>query len=165
MSVSTQPNAQFSFQKSNVDNSCRKTCKIRYYIFEVLANFIVSLLSRIADGFQYMLQLAECVSIFALVGIPIGSTICAAELKICGITSKIKKYLSVIKKKRKKLHKIVLLANTKSNTIEVLLSKALIDSYIVHYKLALVNNALTEYNQMKEKMKKEILWNILFKHG
>ena len=34
MWVQTQPNSQPSFQKLNVDNSCRKTCKIRYYIFE-----------------------------------------------------------------------------------------------------------------------------------
>ena len=42
------------WQKLNVDNSCQKTRKIRYYIFGVLPNFIVSLyfvsnvLSRIA---------------------------------------------------------------------------------------------------------------------
>ena len=55
MWVQTQPNSQSSFQKLNVDNSCQKTRKIRYYIFEVLPNFIVSLyfvpniLSRIVD--------------------------------------------------------------------------------------------------------------------
>ena len=43
MWVQTQPNAQSSFQKLNVDNSCQKTRKIRYYIFETLPNFIVSL--------------------------------------------------------------------------------------------------------------------------
>ena len=41
----TQPNSQSSFLKLNVDNSCQKTRKIRYYIFEVLPNFIVSLYS------------------------------------------------------------------------------------------------------------------------
>ena len=43
MQVQTQPNAQSSFQKLNVDNSCQKIRKIRYYIFEVLPNSIVSL--------------------------------------------------------------------------------------------------------------------------
>ena len=53
--VQTQPNAQPSFQKLNVNNSFQKTRKIRYYIFEVLSNFIVSIyfvpniLSRIVD--------------------------------------------------------------------------------------------------------------------
>ena len=55
MWVETQPSAQSSFQKLNVDNSCQKTRKIRYFIFEVLPDFIVSLyfvpniLSRIVD--------------------------------------------------------------------------------------------------------------------
>ena len=39
--VETQPSAKSSFQKLNVDNSCQKTRKIRYYIFEVLSNFTV----------------------------------------------------------------------------------------------------------------------------
>ena len=43
MWVQTQPNAQSSFQKVNVDNSCQKARKIRYYFFEVLANSIVCL--------------------------------------------------------------------------------------------------------------------------
>ena len=43
MWVQTQPNVQSSFQKLNVENSCQKTHKTRYYIFEVLPNFIVSL--------------------------------------------------------------------------------------------------------------------------
>ena len=43
MWVETQPSAQSSFQKLNVDNSCQKTRKIRYYIFEVLSNFTVFL--------------------------------------------------------------------------------------------------------------------------
>ena len=34
-------NAQSSFQKLNVDNSCQKTRKIRYCILEVLSNFNV----------------------------------------------------------------------------------------------------------------------------
>ena len=39
--VETQPSVQSPFQKLNVDNSCQKTRKIRYYIFEVLSNFTV----------------------------------------------------------------------------------------------------------------------------
>ena len=42
MWVETQPSAQSSFQKLNVDNSCQKTRKIRYYIFEALPNFTLS---------------------------------------------------------------------------------------------------------------------------
>ena len=47
----------------------------------------------------------------------------------------------------------MLLAKAKSDTIEVLISKALIDSYINHDELFLVNNVLRQYNEMKEEIK------------
>ena len=65
-----------------------------------------------------------CISIsdFAsLVGIPIGIMISAIGLKICATTAAIKKYKSIIKKNKKKLDKIVLLAKSKLNSIEVLI--------------------------------------------
>ena len=43
MWVEAQPSAQSSLQNLNVDNSCQKTRKIRYYIFEVLCSFAVFL--------------------------------------------------------------------------------------------------------------------------
>ena len=39
MELEMQRSAQSSFQKLDVDNSCQKTCKIRYYIFEPLSKF------------------------------------------------------------------------------------------------------------------------------
>ena len=43
----------------------------------------------------------------------------------------------------------MLLGKDKLNTIEVLISKALVDSYISHDEFNLVNNVLREYNEMK----------------
>ena len=63
----------------------------------------------------------------SLVGVPIGIKSSAVALKICAITTGIKKYYSIIKKKRKKQDKIVLLAKTKLNAIKILISKALIN--------------------------------------
>ena len=67
-----------------------------------------------------------------LVGIPIGTTSSAIGLKICAITAAIKKYKSIIKKNKQKHKKTVLLAKSKLNSIEVLISKAVIDSVISH---------------------------------
>ena len=78
--------------------------------------------------------IADCISISAftsLVGIPIVAS-SAMGLKIYTITAAIKKYKSIFKKKKKKHDKIVLLAKSKLNSIEVLLPKALIDSVISH---------------------------------
>ena len=86
-----------------------------------------------------------CISISAfvsLLGIPIGITNSAIGLKICAITVGIKKFKSIIKKKKKKHDKIVLLAKSKLNSIEVLISKALINSVISHDEFVLMNYIL-----------------------
>ena len=44
------------------------------------------------------------------IGIPIRTTSSAIGLKICAITAGIKRYKSIVKKKKKKHNKIVLLA-------------------------------------------------------
>ena len=78
------------------------------------------------------------ISVFGLLaGIPTGNTntSSAAELKMCAITAVIKKYKPYIKIKRKK--RLVRLAK-KGNAIEVLIFKALIDSYISHEKFVSV---------------------------
>ena len=69
------------------------------------------------------------------------------------LTAAIKKYQSIIKKKKKKDDKIVLSAKTKLNSIEVLISKALIDLNISHDEFVLVNNVLKEFDDMKEEIK------------
>ena len=97
-----------------------------------------------------------CISISdftSLIGIPTGITSSAAGLKICAIAAGIKKYKSIIKKKKKKHDKTVLLATSKLNSIEALISKALINSVISHDEFVLINNVLKEYNKMKEEIK------------
>ena len=63
-----------------------------------------------------------------------------------------KKYKLIIKWKKKKHDEIVLLEKAKLNTIEVLISKSLIDSFMAHGEFVSVNNALREYNKMKEEI-------------
>ena len=46
-----------------------------------------------------------------------------------------------------------MLGKDKLNTIEVLISKALIDSYISHDEFVSVNNVLREYYEMKKEIK------------
>ena len=89
--------------------------------------------------------IARCASFstFAsLVGISIGITISAIGLNFCAINAVIQKSKSIIKKKNKKHDKIVLLAKSILNSMEVLSSKALIDSVISHDEFALKNNKI-----------------------
>ena len=71
----------------------------------------------------------------------------AIGIKTCAITAGVKKYKSIIKKKKNNHDKIVLLGKGKLNTIEVLISTILIDSYISHNGFVSVN-VLREYNEM-----------------
>ena len=93
----------------------------------------ITLSSRITGG--------VFISSFAsLLGISKGITSYVIGWKICEITAAIKKYESKINKKKKKHHKIVLLAKSKLNSKEVLISKALIDWVISHDEFVLINN-------------------------
>ena len=48
---------------------------------------------------------------------------------------------------------MVLLPNKMLNTLKVLVSKALIDLYVIYDEFLLINNALKQYDDMKEKIK------------
>ena len=86
-----------------------------------------------------------CISISAfvsLLGIPIGITRSATQLKICPETAGIKKHKTKTKKRKRSKIKKILLAKYKLNKIEVLISKSLIDSNISHGEFILINNVL-----------------------
>ena len=110
-----------------------KTCKYLNYVEHLLI-----LVSTVTD----------CVSTSAFVSLLCVSVGIASSAVLIKITAGIKKYMSIIKKK-KKHDTIVLLKKDKLSTIEVLLSKALIDSYISHDEHVSVNNVLREYNKIK----------------
>ena len=81
---------------------------------------------RVLNYISYSLivipMITGCVSISAsasLVKIPIGIASSAMRLETCVITARIKKYKPIIKEKIKKHDKIILLAKSKLNSIEV----------------------------------------------
>ena len=120
----------------------KKVCRVLNYIDHFL--IVISTITG-----------SVSISAFAsLVGIPIGITSSAIGLNICAITAGIKKYKLIIKKKKKKHDKKILLAKSKLNPIEGLISKVLIDSVISHDEFILINNVLKEYNEIKEETKK-----------
>ena len=92
-------------------------------------------------------------TISSLVDVPIGIASFTVRLKICAITAGIKKYKAIIKKKRIKCDKILLLGKAKLGTIEVVISKALIDSCISYDEFFSINNVSREYNKTKEDIK------------
>ena len=93
-----------------------------------------------------------CVSISAfawLVCVPVGIKSSAVGLKNCKITAEIKNCKSITKKQEKKQDNVLLLGKGKLNTIEFLISKALIDSHISLDESVSVNN-VRKYTEVKK---------------
>ena len=68
-------------------------------------------------------------------------------------TGIIKKLLSITRNKKKKHNKILTLAKSKLNSIEVLVSQALIDMEINHEEFLVILNHKDKYEKMKERLK------------
>ena len=93
--------------------------------------------------FQFLRLLVLLISVFAsLVCVPLGT-----QRKIFAITAGTKTDKLIIKKKKNNHDKIKLLGKDKLNTIEVLISKPLINSCVSHNKFTSVNNMLREYKK------------------
>ena len=133
----TEENISPEFRLKNIDETRN------YFLEEVKKNEVMSKkhqdVCTTVNYIEQFLVLAStitgCISISAsayLIGIPIGMTSSAVGFKICALTAGIKKCKSIIKKKKKKHDKIKVLAKSKLNSLEVLISKALIDSVISH---------------------------------
>ena len=89
----------------------------------------------------------------SLIGIPLGITSSTAGFKICASAAGNRKHKPIMKKNKKKHDKIVLLAKSKLNSIELLISKALMNSNISHDEFVLINNVLKEYYDIIEETK------------
>ena len=152
-----EENITQEFRLKNIDETRN------YFLEEIKKNELMSKKhKKICTTLNYIKHflilasiITRCVSIsaFSLIGIPIVIESSAVGLKICAITARIKKHKPIIKKRKKKHDKIVFLAKSKLSEIEVLISKALIDSVTSHDEFVLINNILKEYNEMKEEIK------------
>ena len=119
-----EENISQEFRLKNIDETRN------YLIEEINRNEFISkkhkkicaTINYIEDFLILDSAITGCVSVPAfssLVDIPVRVTSSAKELKICAITPGIKKYKSIIKKKKKKHNKMVLLAKSKLNKIEL----------------------------------------------
>ena len=84
---------------------------------------------------------------------PIGITNSEKGLKTCAVDAEIKNYQPISKKTKKKHDKIVLLAKSKLNSREVLISKALFNTNISRHGFVLINTVLKESDDMKKEIK------------
>ena len=88
-----------------------------------------------------------------VVGIPVGLAGASLTVVFSLTTGIVKKLLNVTRKKKKKHNKIVMAAKSKLNSIETLMSQALIDLDISHEEFETIVNEKEKYEQMKESIR------------
>ena len=110
------------------------------YIYKIL-----NVLSSISSG-------VLIISFTSIIGVPAGIASSSFTLIFPIMAGIIKKLLSTTIKKKKKHDQILMLAKSKYNNIEALISQALIDIDISHKELITILKEKDKY-EMKENMK------------
>ena len=89
------------------------------------------------------------ISFTTAIGAPVGIASARFTLIFSLSTGIIKKLLNITRKKKKKHDKILMLAESKFNSIEILISQALNDLDISHEEFKMVLNEKDKYKKMK----------------
>ena len=89
----------------------------------------------------------------SVVGAPVGISSVSFTLIFSLTTGIIKKLLSITRNKKKKHDKILMLAKSKLNSIETLVSQALIDMEISHEEFVPIFKEKDKYEKMKERVR------------
>ena len=89
------------------------------------------------------------------IGVPVGIASASFTLNFSLTTGITKKLLNITRKKKKKHDKILMLAKSKLNSIETLISQALIDMEIIHEEFITVLNEKDKYEKMKDNLRSE----------
>ena len=127
----------------------RKTCskKLSKYVtaFDYIDE-ILTVLSATSSG-------VCIISSASVVGAPVGIASASFTLIFSLTTGIIKKLLSITRNKKKKHDKILMLAKSKLNSIETLVSQALIDMEISHEEFNAIIREKQKYERMKENLR------------
>ena len=94
-------------------------------------------------------------SFTSVVGAPVGIASASFTLIFSLTTGIVKKLLNITRNKKKKHDKILMLAKSKLNSIETLISQALIDMEISHEEFIAIFKEKDKYEKMKESLRRE----------
>ena len=109
---------------------------------------IINVLSATTGG-------VSIISFTSIFGAPVGIASASFTLIITLTTGILKKLLNITRNKKKKHDKILMLAKTKLNSIETLISQALIDMVISHEEFITILNEKDKYEKMKDNLRSE----------
>ena len=95
------------------------------------------------------------ISFTSVVGAPVRIACAGLTLLFSLITGIVKKLLNITRNKKKKHDEILMLAKSKLDSIETLISQALIDMDISHEEFVTILKEKDKYEKMKENLRSE----------
>ena len=129
----------------------RKLCskKLSKYVtaFDYIDKVLIAL-SATSGG-------VSIISFTSVVGAPVGIASASFTLIFSLTTGIVKKLLNITRNKKKKHDKILMLAKSKLNSIETLISQALTDMEISHEEFFTILKGKDKYEKMKENLRSE----------
>ena len=135
----------YFYQEINQRKSCSK--KLNKYVtaFDYIDKILI-VLSATSSG-------VSIISFTSIIGAPVGIASASFTLIFSLTTGIVKKLLSITRNKKKKHDKILMLAKSKLNSIETLISQALIDMEISHEEYITILKEKDKYEKMKGNLK------------
>ena len=95
------------------------------------------------------------ISFTIITGAPVGMASASLTLLFSLTTGMVKKLLNITRNKKKKHDKILMLAKSKLNSIEALISQALIDMDISHEEFVAILKEKDKYEKIKDNLRTE----------
>ena len=144
----------YFYEEINQRKSCSKKLSKYVAAFDYIDKILI-VLSATTGG-------VSIISFTSIIGAPVGIASASFTLIFSLTTGIIKKLLSITRNKKKKHDKIIMFAKSKLNSIETLISQALVDMEISHEEFVAIFKEKDKYEKMKEmrevKMKNKKLW-------
>ena len=132
-------------QAVNQRKSCSKKLSKYVAAFDYIDKILI-VLSATTGG-------VSIISFTSIIGAPVGIASASFTLIFSLTTGIIKKLLSITRNKKKKHDKVLMLAKSKLNSIETLVSQALIDMEISHEEFITILKEKNKYDKMKENVR------------
>ena len=137
----------FFHREINQRKSCGKKLSKYVSVFDYIDQALI-ILSATSGG-------VSIISFTSIVRTPVGIANASFTLIFSLTTGIVKKLLNITKNKKKKHEKVLMLAKSKLNSIETLISQALIDMEISHEEFITILKVKDKYEKMKDKLRTE----------
>ena len=137
----------YFYKEINQRKSCSKKLSTYVAAFDYIDKILI-VLSATTGG-------VSIISFTTIVGAPVGIASASFTLIFSLTTGIVKKLLNITRNKKKKHDKILMLAKSKLNSIETLISQALIDMEISHEEFVTMLKEKDKYEKMKENVRSE----------